>query len=99
MAGQQEAIYQNYVKTFDYIVRPEVSDKLPEMRDGEEMELTTRTRKWGESYNTRVYITSHGRVIEVEVISWYKTLYAVFENKTDWMNFRRPMGMFHYLNT
>lgn len=99
MAGQQEIIYNNYVKSFDHIVKPEILTEWPQLAEGETMEKTDWTRKWGESYRTQVYKTSNGRIIEVETISWYKTLFAVFENHNDWFNFRRPMGMFHYLNT
>lgn len=99
MANQQEAIYQNYVETFKDVVKPEIFTRWPEMAEGEEMELTTRTRKVGESYSTRVYVTSKGRVIEQETVSWYKTLYYVFERDEDWWNYRKPLGMFHYLNT
>lgn len=99
MAGQQQVIYNNYVNTFKDVVQPEILTKLPELRDGEEMELSTRTRRVGESYNTRVYVTNEGRVIEQETVSWYKTLYFVFERDEDWWNYRKPMGRFHYMNT
>lgn len=99
MSGQQQTIYNNYLKQFESVVKPEIFTEWPKLRENEKMEPSTRTRKCGESYNTRVYVTSEGRVIEEEAVSRYKTLYFVFERDEDWWNYRKPMGMFHYLNT
>ena len=99
MANQQLEIYDNYLKTFSKVVKPSVTENFPEALEDEEFELSTRYRKWGERSNTRVWFSSCGRVIEGEVIAWYKTLYATFETKEDWENYRKPLSMFHYLYT
>lgn len=101
MAGQQAAIYENYLKGFADVVNPTVYGygKKPKNLAGETWTKTERTRKWGESYSTQVWISNLGRVIEKEQILYSNgnIVYAVFENETDWNNYRKPMGMYHYL--
>lgn len=101
MANQQQTIYNNYIATFADVVRPVTTkNECPVMAEGETMEEIRETRKVGESYRTSVYRTSLGRIFEQEPIgNGWNTLYHLFENETDWRNFRKPMGMFHYLNT
>lgn len=100
MANQQSDIYNNYLATFADVVRPVFTkNEWPVLADGEKMELTKETRRVGESYSTRVYRTNAGRMIEQEPIgNGFNTFYHTFENEADWRNFRKPMGMFHYLN-
>lgn len=101
MANQQETIYNNYLATFADVVRPvTVKNEWPTMAEGETMEQVSETRKVGESYRTRVYRTSAGRIIEAEPIgNGWNNLFHTFETEKDWQNFRKPLGMFHYLNT
>jgi hypothetical protein len=101
MANQQTTIYNNYLATFADVVKPVVTkNEWPVMAEGETMELTKNTRRVGESYRTRVYKTSLGRIIEQEPIgNGWNTLYHTFENEADWWNYRKSMGMFHYMNT
>lgn len=101
MANQQQEIYNNYLATFANVVKPvTVKNEWPILNDDEKMELTKETRRVGESYRTSVYKTTAGRIIEQEPIgNGWDNFYHTFENETDWRNFRKPMGMFHYLNT
>lgn len=107
MANQQQIIYNNYVATFANVVQPTVLPKgtWPEKLEGEiwtkECGRYCRTAKWAEREygSTAVYSTSTGRVIEFQSLHrGLSFIVAVFENEKDWLNFRRPMGMFHYFH-
>lgn len=101
MSNQQQEIYNNYLATFADVVRPTTTKNAwPVKLDGEKFEKTDWTRKVGESYSTKVWLSSAGRVVEVEPIgNGWNNLFHTFETEQDWRNFRKPMGMFHYLNT
>jgi hypothetical protein len=110
MAGQQQIIYDNYVKQVTARnVEPIVSEAgvWPENLEGEEWTDRSRgkdamSNQWGDrEYGPVSVRTSNlGRVMEVQSIQrGMSFVVAVHRTREDYRNYRRPMGMFHYLST
>lgn len=59
------------------------------------------TRYWDNGPRTKVFKFDDGRVAEYATTNTAigTALLVVFEKRDDWFNYRRAMGMFHYLNT
>lgn len=110
MAGQQQEIYDNYVKQATANnVAPIVGERgeWPEKLEGEiwtdrSMGKDAMTNRWGDrEYGpVKVYTSNMGRVMEVQSLQrGWTFIAAVHRTKDDYYNYRRPLGMFHYLNT
>lgn len=109
MVSAQETYYAGYVKlvtknNVDPTVYP--TDEVQVDLDGEVWtESTGRyalTHRWGDRDYGPVYVyTSNlGRVMEVQSIRrGMSSIRAIHRTMDDYFNYRRPMGMFHYLYT
>jgi hypothetical protein len=62
---------------------------------------STTTRYWDNDARTKVFKYDDGRIAEYATTNSAigTALLVVFEKHEDWFNYRRAMGMFHYLNT
>lgn len=106
MAGQQFEIYQNYAKAttknnveptqmedeqgWDFLKANGIDFKNP----------TTYTTKFFDGgKGARVWRLNDGRVVEYAPGAFGRALFAVFDKAIDHVNYRRPIGMFHYLYT
>lgn len=106
MAGKQWEIYQNYVK------RTTANNVKPTRLDDDEARAflrengiefdkpTTYTTKYFDGgHGARVWDLKDGRVVEYAPGAFGRFMLAVFDRAIDHVNYRRPMGMFHYLHT
>jgi hypothetical protein len=106
MAGKQFEIYQNYVKaTTANNVEPvqfENDEAWAFLKDNgiEFNNPDTYTVKFFDGgRGARAWSLKDGRVVEYAPGAFGRVLLAVFAKAMDHVNYRRPMGMFHYLNT
>lgn len=104
MANKQQAIYDGYVK------HTTANNVEPTKLNGEEAWAFLKENgiefSKPNSYTTnyfdggrgaRVWNLKDGRVVEYAPGAFGRVLLAVFDNVRDYLNYRRPMGMFHYL--
>jgi hypothetical protein len=109
MTSAQETHYRAYVElTTKNNVEPIVYEDgvLQVDLDGE---VWTRsegryamTHRWGDpEYGpVTVYTSNLGRVMEIQSIRrGLSSIRAIHRTQNDYFNYRRPMGMFHYLYT
>lgn len=109
MAGQQAKIYQAYKEqTERNNVEPTVKidgDAVWQFirKNGIDFQnpYSHTTRYWDNGPSTRTFKLADGRVAEYattnSAMGW--PLMVVFDRFDDWFNYRRAMGMFHYLYT
>jgi hypothetical protein len=106
MSGKQHEIYQNYVKTTT------VNNVRPTELEGEagwaflkengvkfDNPSTFTVKFFDGGKGARAWTLCDGRVIEYAPGAFGRSLFAVFDKAIDWVNYRRPMGRFHYLYT
>ena len=110
MAGQQMAIYTAYKESTERNnVEPvEVlkgDENVWSILKAEDVDFhkpySHTTRYWDNDARTKVFKFADGRIAEYATTNTAigTPLLAIFANHDDWFNYRRAMGMFHYLNT
>lgn len=109
MTSAQETYYRGYVKKVTANnVAPIVGKRQewPENLEGEEWTKEEGkgclSPKWGDyQYGpTTVYTSNKGRVMEVQSLNGgLSFICAVHRTRDDFSSYRKPLGMFHYLNT
>lgn len=109
MPSAQQTYYDSYVKqvTADNVA-PILCDegKWPDALEGEEWSRPegrdALSNRWGDpEYGpVSVWVSSLGRVMEVQSLRRGASfIAAIHRTRDDFYNYRRPLGMFHYLYT
>lgn len=109
MASAQQTYYDSYVKQVTANNVAPIVYEADQKQVDLEGEVWTReegrnalTHRWGDrEYGpVTVYTSNLGRVMEIQSIRrGMSSIRAIHRTLDDYWNYRRPMGMFHYLYT